>query len=310
MEQSQLTPGADVPYEDLGWTDTSAGQGDDQVRHVAGVDFARDGTTAYIVYETNGDDVRIVSPAPAVDQRDILARIDALFAHVQPGPELCACGCRRAVPAGSPTPDFATQGCQRRWHGKRTDNPDDVYRRQDAHLAIEADLPPRQRRDGLITARPPAGEPARPALDLRRVPPEVSAGLQDHGPVHLAYERHCEQCGAWCTPIIGTALADPYAFAADPPPLVQDLDLEMSQHCAECRAEFPGPVYTAEVTQIHDRVHFVLTDGQSRVVRVLTVRELTRPQVPNDVIRHLWRTCERDLTRFSMNFHLRRPGEA
>lgn len=288
-DQTQLTP-ADVSY-------------------LVGIDPLHDGPAVIAIREGDGT-VRLVDPAPAADHGDILARIDAAVEQMTRSVQLCACGCRVAVRPDSASPDFASPSCQRRWHAQHAHDPEDVYRRPDAAeyaLVDSARVPLWPDRAAVSPGA--TTEPEQARRSPRYMPPQVSAGLQSYGPTNLTYQRHCEQCRAWTTPVIGTALGNPFSFRDPMPPVTQPLDLELSQHCADCRAEMPGPVYTAEVTNIAGRLHFVLTDDIARVRRVLSHLDLQRAVAPDAMVRGVWGTCERELTRFRAGFHHPRLGD-
>ncbi len=120
----------------------------------------------------------------------VAATLDAIDAAVG---HLCACGCRRSVDQNGPSAYFASQGCQRRWHSARTDDPDAVYARPDPDEASIMDAVA----EVLTPAEPAEGRLAyRPRCPRCRLPVDTTSPAPAAGRAGGHGRRRCVGCGA------------------------------------------------------------------------------------------------------------------
>lgn len=307
---------AGQPYTDVGYTSTDGlthpppdDAGPPQPFHRGGIvtsttirpgpDTVPAGlNTGYVLSAEQVRQLGRPAATPAAPPGDILDRIDATVTEVTAAIELCACGCRRAVGPNSPSPYFASSGCQRRWHSQQATNADDVYRRRDAaevfvsadHLAV-----PLQEPDG--NTAPPA-----PAA------PEGRQWQQIPGDVHsAAYRRMCRCCHEWVIPLTYRDTQDViHSFGS--PAAVRVVEGQLRLECPLCGTGLPGTPFIGTVTEAGGRLTFELSDDQSRVRRILSLTLLDRAANRDGLIRTTWSEMERMLGRFRRQFNGRAGG--
>ncbi len=238
------------------------------------------------------DDEYAAVPALPADA-DLLDRIDALTA------DLCACGCRRAIPPGGASDFFASPGCQRRWHSDRATDPGDVYGRPDAAPYM-----------GIDQARVPLREPGEPATPIHTTttrrpaptPAEPSARLASCAdPYGAAYRRQCPHCGHRVIPHVYQEQEDLHGFGDLNPTRI--VLTPIRQACPQCEEDLPAPAFVAVVEEQAGTLCLELADGQSRVRRRLPVDQLVNAPDLEGHFARTWFRMEDELVRFRRSWN-------
>jgi hypothetical protein len=218
------------------------------------------------------------APAPA---GDVLDRIDAAV------DELCACGCRKQVPADGASAYFASPDCQQRWHSAQTTDPQDVYRRDDAaSVYVGADgahVP--------LHAAPVVGE-TRTRVTRRADPIPSCPDLYGAG-----WRRQCPPCGEAVIPqYVRDDDFDIMTFGSAEP--IRFVQPETRMVCPRCCSLLPGPLFYAYVREDGGHLVLGLSDGQSRTTRRLRLASLIANRYPAGEVGWNWAAMERELIRF------------
>lgn len=230
------------------------------------------------------------------DGGDILDRIDATVTEVAANTvDLCACGCRIAVGPDSPSPFYATSGCQRRWHGQQATDPADVYHRRDAaqvYVGMDGQQVPLQEADGNIYTPPDDLNPLE--TRWRRL---VEAAHDN--PHQAAYRRLCPSCQELVVPDV---YEDTETIMSWGHP-VRLIPTGLRLSCPLCSSDIPGGAFYGTVTENAGQLVLELSDTQSRVRRVLPNHLLARACNPDGLIRSTWMELEKLLAKFSRRFN-------
>ncbi len=164
---------------------------------------------------------------------------------------LCACPCRRPIPADHPSAWFYSPDCQQGWHEARCTDPQQVYRGMDADMSVDADEAElrairrqmRRRTAQLNAAYPP------PANDRVRVCGEPEDG---EDPYDVAVRMTCPSCRMRITPTVW-----------------QEQGGGRYRECPRCLRRIAGPVFIPVIDYYDDRVELKLTYNGMRVMRTI-----------------------------------------
>jgi hypothetical protein len=243
------------------------------------------------------------SPASA---GDILERIDCLVAEAETA--RCGCGCGRPVLPDGPSADFATQDCQRTWHGRQSTDPDRVYNGPDATYLLAADIEEQANILRTSLSQPSAVNPTVPDT------PRAVEAFTCPDPMGLAYRRHCPRCDTWVIPsVYRDADQDQVVSFAQVDQVRTTGQMVLRHECPHCGENLPEPVYIADVAAT-DRPGWFwlnLSTGQARVTRVVSTSSLHLSRVrdgPDTAVQRIWESIEQELLLFTRRWNGRQPN--